>query len=260
MSAPVARHVCLLMLAASAACAYRVPAGAPPLVTSETSVALHGHALRLHLSKPATPASARALLVYATGDAGWWGKDRDLFAHLATWGYPAVGFSAREYVHHLGGDRVHPAEVAGDYKAIIRSALSALGLSPATRPVLIGKSRGAGLSIAAAVDPPFDAVIGGILAVGLTREEEYVHGRPHQPPELAMLQTYARLADIDAPVALIQSTHDGYVPAQEARQLFGPDSASRELVAIESRDHNFAGAVDLLYREMERSIGWILHR
>ena len=249
------RFACVAVLIAPVACAYHVPPGSPPLVTSETSVTLHGHSLRLHLSKPATGEPGPALLVYATGDAGWWGKDREIFTHLATWGYPAVGFSAREYVHHLGNARVHPADVAGDYTAIIGAALSGLGLPSSVRPVLVGKSRGAGLSVAAAVDPPFNATMAGVLAVGLTREEEYVHGRPHQPPERAMLQTYARLDDIGSvPVAVIQSTNDQYIPASEARQLFGPDTNSRELVPVISRDHNFGGAVDRLYQEMERSI------
>jgi fermentation-respiration switch protein FrsA (DUF1100 family) len=115
--------------------------------------------------------------------------------------------------------------------------------------------------VAAAVDPPFNTALGGVLAVGLTREEEYVHGRPHDPPVRAMLQTYARLADIGSvPVAVIQSTNDQYVPAGEARQLFGPDTATRELVPVISRDHNFGGAVDRLYGEMERSLAWIVHR
>jgi fermentation-respiration switch protein FrsA (DUF1100 family) len=222
---------------------------------------LHGHALRLHLSKPAAGEPKPVLLVYATGDAGWWGKDREIFHHMATWGYPVVGFSAREYVHHLGSDRVHPADIALDYRAIVDAALSRLGLSSSVRPVLVGKSRGAGLSVAAAVDPPFNATMAGVLAVGLTREEEYVHGRVHRPPELAMLQTYARLDDIGfVPVAVIQSTNDQYIPAGEARQLFGPDTSSRELVPVVSRDHNFGGAVDRLYQEMERAIEWIVHR
>lgn len=261
MFAGVRRFACLVVAVAPVACAYHLPPGSTPLVTSETSVMLHGHQLRLHLSKPATGVPGPALLVYATGDAGWWGKDREIFTHLTTWGYPAVGFSAREYVHHLGSDQVHPADLAADYTAIIAAAMSGLGLRPDVRPVLVGKSRGAGLSVAAAIDPPFNATMAGVLAVGLTREEEYVHGKPHEPPELGMLQTYARLDDIGrVPVAVIQSTNDQYIPAGEARQLFGPDTTSRELVPVMSRDHNFGGAVDRLYQEMERSIAWIVRR
>ncbi len=249
-------------LLAPGGCAH-LPSAGQPLRTSETFVTLHGHALRLHLSWPTPPAPGAALLVYATGDAGWWGKDRDIFRHLETWGYPAVGFSAREYVHHLGHDTVSSAEVGTDYRSIIAAALAALGQPSTTRALLVGKSRGAGLSVAAALSPGLNAVLDGVMAVGLTREEEYVRTRVRGSPsrELQMLETYARLPDIGlVPVAVIQSTHDDYVPAAEARELFGPDTATRELVAVESRNHNFGGAVDRLYAEMARSLEWMLHR
>jgi fermentation-respiration switch protein FrsA (DUF1100 family) len=241
-----------------------LPAARP--VTSDTSVPLHGHGLKLHLSTPPnrTPVAAAAipvLLVYATGDAGWWGKDREIFTRLRAWGYPAVGFSAREYVHHLGKDAVAPQQIAEDFAAIVRAAESALGLPAPTRAVLVGKSRGAGLAVAAAGRFPMKPGLAGVLAVGLTREEEYVYRHFRRSPQPVMLQTYGYLPRLGSlPVAVIQSTRDNYVPADEARRLFGPDTASRELVPIDSRNHNFDGALDLLYDEMERSIQWIVQR
>ena len=222
---------------------------------------LHGHDLTLHLTAPLAD-SRRILLVYATGDAGWWGQDKDIFNHLSEWGYAAVGFSAREYVHHLGKDALLPREVADDYEAIIRTAESSLGLSRSTRTVLVGKSRGAGLAVAAAGAVMLRLRIAGVLAVGLTGEEEYVHRlRRARPRQLVMLQTYSYLPQLgNIPVAVIQSTRDSYVPAVEARRLFGPDTALRELVAIEAGDHNFGGAHDRLYDELERSLEWLLQR
>lgn len=248
-----------LLLAAMSACAYRLDSRVPAVLTSETFVRLHGHALRLHLSQPVRDPSPAPLLVYATGDAGWWGKDRAIFDHLKESGYDTVGFSAREYVHHLGKNMLRPSELASDYLAIITTAVATLKMPPATRAVLVGKSRGAGLAVGAAIDSQLNATLAGVLAIGLTREEEYVHGSRSQ--ELVMLQTYARVEDLgQLPVAVIQSSNDEYVPAAEARQLLGPDTAWRVLVPIESRDHNFDGATDVLYMEMKRSLQWILHR
>jgi Bacterial virulence protein (VirJ) len=267
------RPLALLPLTAVgfAACVHAPPVVVPGPTTSDAAVSLHGHALALHLSLPAGPPpespgrgrQAPVLLVYATGDAGWWGKDRDIFSHIKRWGYPAVGFSAREYVHHLRQDAVRPSEIASDYAAIIQVAQARLGLPATTRAVLVGKSRGAGLAVAAAGRYPQNPGLAGLLAVGLTREEEYVHHRlsgsgSHQ---LVMLQTYSYLCTLgNMPVAVIQSTHDGYVPAAEARRLLGPDTSLRELVAIDSRDHNFGGALDELYTQMERSLEWIVVR
>jgi fermentation-respiration switch protein FrsA (DUF1100 family) len=104
--------------------------------------------------------------------------------------------------------------------------------------------------------------LAGILAVSLTAEEEYVRRRRrNQPRQLVMLETYKFLDRIGAvPVAVIQSTRDNYIPADQARRLFGPDTSARELVAIDAKDHNFGGAVETLYTEMQRLLRWLLAR
>ena len=229
----------------------------------DTSVPLHGHSLTLRVSAPREPGPARVLLVYATGDAGWFGKDRAIFGEVARWGSPAIGFSAREYVHHIGKDPLRPLQVADDFARIIAAGEQALGLQPGTRVVLVGKSRGAGLAVAAAGPPELRPELEGVIAVGLTREEEYVRHRIGRRRErrFAMLETYSYLPRLGpVPVAVIQSTRDQYVPAAEARRLFGPDTADRHLVAVESDNHNFDGAVDTMYSEMARAFHWIVER
>ena len=250
----------LLALGLSA-CATLAPGAAPRPLTSVTAVQLHEHWLTLHVTVP-QPQAPAILLVYATGDAGWWGKDRDLYNHLSRWGYAAVGFSAREYVHHLGKNTLRPQEVAADYDSIIRAAESSLRLPASTRAVLVGKSRGAGLAVAAAGPSTLKPRLAGVLAVGLTAEEEYVRRRRRaRPRQLVMLETYSYLEQVGhVPVAVIQSTRDNYIPADRARRLFGPDTPLRELVAIDAEDHNFGGAVERLYIEMERSLRWLLDR
>jgi pimeloyl-ACP methyl ester carboxylesterase len=237
----------------------RVPR--PP--QSETSVRLHDHSLTVHVS--AGPRSG-PLLVYATGDAGWWGKDKEIFTRLVLWGYPSAGFSSRDYVRHLGPnvDAEPLAALASDYAGIIAASEVALGLPDTTRVVLVGKSRGAGLAVAAAAVPVLRRQLDGLLMVGLTREEEYVRRplrgtRRRSPP--VMLETYDVLPQIGSvPVVVIQSTGDEYVSAPNARELFGPDTPVRRLVAIESPNHNFSGALPALYAELERSLQWILDR
>lgn len=256
----VRRILIALAFAAAAGCAPGRPAGAPEVLRSKTHVTLHGHSLTVHLSVPARGA-AGPLLVYATGDGGWWGKDKAIFDRLSYDGYFVAGFSAREYVHHLGRDAVPPAVIAGDFNAIIHAAEAALKLPPATRVVLVGKSRGAGLAVAAAGRPPLRGELAGVLAVALTKEEEYVRRRLRRTRQIAMLQTYEYLPTIGSiPVAVIQSTHDDYLPAGQARQLFGSDTTSRRFVAIESKNHNFGGALDQLYAEIDRSLTWIVDR
>jgi pimeloyl-ACP methyl ester carboxylesterase len=208
------------------------------------------------------------LLLYATGDGGWWRKDAQVFDELASWGYPVAGFSSRNYLKNLGyvADTTTPARLARDYMLLIDFSLASLGLPAGTPVVLVGVSRGAGLAVVAAGQRQVRDRLAGVLAVALTREEEYVKryrtrreqaaGAPAR--ELVTIETYdylTRLAPL--PVAVIQSSRDDYLPADKARQLFGPDTPTHRLIAVDARDHAFDGARAELYRQMERSLAWI---
>ncbi len=257
--------VLIVLAAAAGGCARRIVApGTPAWIQSDTAVALHGHALKLHLSTPVPPVTG-PLLVYATGDAGWFRKDRELFDHVAGSGFPAVGFSSREYLRHLGSgvDVIGGGVLVSDYAAVIGAALRSLGLPSGTPAVLVGKSRGAGLAVAAASESSwFRRRLKGIIAIGLTREEEYVRSRFwRRPPQREVLDTYAALTAIRRlPVSVIQSTRDEYVTAGEARVLMGGDTAERHLRPVDSQDHNFGGARDAMYDTMRRELRWIVDR
>jgi hypothetical protein len=100
--------------------------------------------------------------------------------------------------------------------------------------------------------------------VALTREEEYVHRlkrnrkTPQQPAEMVMLDNYEYLPRLRTlPLAIIQSVHDNYLPAEEARRLLGPDSHLRQLHPIASKNHSFADAREPLYAQMESSLKWV---
>ena len=148
----------LLCLASISGCALRprpavAPGGAPVADRSpvaDQSIVLNDHSLRLHFARGAR-GPQRPLLVYATGDGGWHRKDLAAYRHLVSYGYPTVGFDAHQYVTHLGrSGSTTPARLAADYERIIHAAKATLAL-PAEYPVvLVGVSRGAGLSVAAA--------------------------------------------------------------------------------------------------------------
>src|SRR3954447_298110 len=121
-----------------------------PVRLFDTFVRLHQHDLAIHVSPGTKPRGAGPLLVYATGDAGWWGTDKEMFYVLVRWGYPVAGFSSREYLHHLGRhiEVERPVQLASDYAEIVRAAETALELPSTESLVLVGKSRGAGLEVA----------------------------------------------------------------------------------------------------------------
>ena len=258
--------VLVICLVSSGSCALGVrrAAVAVTLPVADRTVVLNDHPLRLHFSRGARGA-VRPLLVYATGDGGWHRKDLDLYRHLVAFGYPTVGFDAHDYVTHLGArDSTTPARLAADYGRIITAAKETLQLPSRYPVVLVGVSRGAGLSVVAAGQRGLRPSIAGVLAVALTKEEEYVKtrsrlGRRRRPPVVSeMVEVYEYLPRLEAmPIAVVQSTRDNYLPAAAARELFGPDNPHRWFQPIQARNHSFGGARPQLYDAMDRSLTWI---
>src|SRR5260221_4723996 len=211
----------------------------PAALILQLALLLHGHRLTIHLVKPPAPRNL-PLIVYATGDAGWKRGDRHTYEELKSWGYPIVGFSSPDYLKHLGPGvkTLTCAELARDYGAIIDFAEDKLGM-PAHAPViLVGVSRGAGLAVAAAGQVPLRERLKGVVAVGLTKEEESVE----------MSDLYGYLPSLESvPLAVVQSTNDNYLPAEQAQALFGPDNNHRQFHAIAARNHNFSDARAPMY-------------
>jgi hypothetical protein len=260
----------LSVAAALSSCAHRIPPLDPaaPVRMDGEIVFEDNHSLDLHFSRPCVLDAAHPLLLYATGDGGWRGKDRDAFERMTRWGYPMVGFSAPSYLRHLvrHTHETTPPDVARDYARIIHLAKERLGVAAEVPTILVGVSRGSGLAVAAAGEPALQPSLAGVVAVALTREEEYVHRlkrkrkAPQDPPELVMLDNYEYLPRLrNLPLSIIQSTHDDYLPAEEARRLLGPDSALRQLKPIRARNHSFTDAREPLYVELQASLAWVAH-
>lgn len=250
-------------------CAH-LPKPAEPFETSRAVTRVQGQWLSLRLSQPSHSAPRKPLVLFITGDGGWRGKDLDAFNHLLGWGYPVVGVSAPEYLRHADRGQIPPQALADDLATIIANGDEHLHL-PSTIPVLlVGVSRGADLVVVAAARRSLQATVRGVLAVALTKEEEYVRRsrRPTPAPadatasdtdseDVPVARPYVALRRVAAPVCVIQSTNDQYVRAADARQLFGPDTDARQFHAIESRNHSFSDARAQLYDSMRTALQWI---
>ncbi len=233
-----------------------------------SSLILYRHPLELRLSRSAEP-GPHFLVIYATGDGGWHGLDAQLYDWISAEGYSVAGFSSRGYLKNLGyvSDTTTPERLVQDFALIIDFAEGQLGLPASTSVILAGLSRGAGLSVVAAGEGALNPHLAGLLAVALTREEEYVRhygwrdrrgsvGTPKR--ELVEIKTYDYLARLSGfPVMVIQSSGDNYVTAEAARHLFGPDTNLRKLRPVEARNHRFSGGCDALYGEALAGMAWI---
>jgi virulence protein VirJ len=250
----------VLAVCGTAACAARTRR-----IVADRPITLNGHSLKLHFANDESMASARShpLLVFATGDGGMHRKDLDAYHHLVALGDPIVGFDAHDYVTHLGGDEATtPSRLAADYQRIIEAARQVLHVSTAQPVVLVGVSRGAGLSVVAAGERIAGASIAGVVAVALTQEEEYVRWHRRLPAGGAgnrvIVDVYEYLPRLqDMPIAVIQSTRDSYLPAAAARALFGPDTPHRRFQAIDAANHSFKGARAQLYDAMRSALAWV---
>ncbi len=76
-----------------------------------------------------------------------------------------------------------------------------------------------------------------------------------------MVQVYEYLPLLGTvPIAVIQSTHDHFLPAAAAAQLFGADTPTRRFRAIEAQNHSFGGAREEMYQACKEALAWILDR
>ncbi len=257
------RRAALFVVAAvSQACAH-LPASSHPF---DSALVLHDRSLTVHFANAAA-APTRPLLLYTTGDGGWHRKDLALYRHIVSWGYPTAGFSAPEYLKHLRGDATTtPLQLGQDYAALIAFAQARLGMPAGAPVILVGVSRGAGLEVIAAGRRGVRHLLGGVIAIALTKEEEYVRWfgvrqRVTRSANRVMVEVYDYLPRLgDLPIAVVQSTRDDYLPADRAVQLFGPDTATRRFRAVEAANHNFGGSREAMYAAAREALGWIMAR
>jgi hypothetical protein len=228
-----------------------------------STVRLHGQPLDLHLSAPRAPAAPRVLVLYASGDGGWFGTAVDMFRQAADAGYFTVGFSSRSFMRlqRPRGSPLTAARLAAEYQQIVAQARTALGLDPTIHAVLTGWSRGAAFAVLVGAETAASDDVIGVVAIGLAEGEDLVVSGTEDDTDDGNAPTaergwpYMNYASIGRlgprPCAVIQATHDGYLPAARARQLFGPDTPLRRFYTIDAKNHRFAGG------KAEFSAAWL---
>ena len=230
-----------------------------------TRVALHGRALTLHLSAPDGPRADAPLVLYASGDGGWFGTAVTMFRTIGASGAPVVGFSTRAFlkIEQAAREPLTAAHVAGTYGEILAAALRALALPPDRQVVLTGWSRGASLAVLAASRPEVDREVTGVVAIGLPRDEQ-LDLAPGDDDEAPLATVPARPVPVYALIAalaprrcaVVQASHDQYLPASEARALFGPDADTRWFIEVPAKNHRFAGGQVAFEHALVDAVGW----
>ena len=260
----------LLVVLGGFTCRVATPADDRPIQTHGI-ITLYHHQMEIRFSVPARTHHPPMLVIYATGDGGWRGVDDRIFGWIAASGWIVAGFSSKSYLKNL---RDHsetgtttPQRLETDYHRIIAFARDRLSLSEQVPVLLVGNSRGAGLSVVAAGQSDLKPQLAGVIAVALTKEEEHIidsdtllenpqgHRQKRESIEIKTYDYLPRLASL--PVCVLQSTKDRYLPADSARRLFGPDGEYRKLRPVEARNHGFGGGLERLHDELLSALNWI---
>jgi len=202
-------------------------------------------------------------VIVSSGDGGWFHLGPHVAETLAARGYFVVGFNVKAYLESFTKDAntLRVDEVPNDYLSLVEYATR----GSTVRPILIGVSEGAGLSVLAAVDPDMQRRIAGVVALGLPDRNElgwrwkdsliYVtHGVPNEPT-FNVSDLVGKLTPV--PLAAIHSTNDEFVPESDVRKLMARASEPKRLWMVTASDHRFSGNVPEFDRRLLESIEWV---
>ena len=205
----------------------------------------------------------RPPVVVSSGDGGWMHLGPHVAEVLAARGYFVVGFDAKAYLSSFtnGKTTLKPEDEPGDYRILANFA--ARGSNQ--RPVLIGVSEGAGLSVLAATDAATKSVISGVIGLGLPDMNElgwrwsdsaiyFTHGEPNEP----MFSTAKVIDHVSPlPMAAIHSTQDEFVPLDEIRRVMAAAREPKQLWIVKASNHRFSDNLAEFDRRLLEAMAWV---
>ena len=204
-----------------------------------------------------------AVAIVTSGDGGWVHLGPDVASFLAAEGYFVVGFDAKAYLSGFTSRSgpLRPEDVPGDYQALVDYA----SRESSARPLLVGVSEGAGLSVLAATAPALKERVVGVVALGLPDRNElawrfrdsiiYVTKKTPNEPTFSARERVSGVAPL--PFAAIHATHDEFVPLPEIHAILAEAREPKRLWLVEAADHRFSDSRDELWRRLREAIAWI---
>jgi fermentation-respiration switch protein FrsA (DUF1100 family) len=229
------------------------------------TVPIRGVLQRVMVYSPPLPAGLPPV-VLTGGDGGWHGFIVDVAEHLARHGHLVVGVNAQDYLSSLSKDRpLEPSQVAQDYLEFVRFAQTRASSGTMERAILAGWSEGAGLAVLAAAEKGNHPSLLGVVTMGLPDFNELAwrlrdsiifitKGVPKEKT-FSSKDYVGRVAPV--PLAMLQSTHDDFVPLATARELFGLAGEPKQLYLVDAWNHRFTGNREEFFRRLEEALQWI---
>ena len=203
-------------------------------------------------------------VIISSGDGGWIHLAPHAADVLAANGFFVIGFDVKAYLSSFtqGRSTLDAVDEPGDYHVLSELAMHVTG----RRPILIGVSAGAGLSVLAASDRHTSQDIAGVLALGLPDSTElawrwrdaviYVtHAAPNEPA-FSVSSVIGRVAP--HPLAVIQSSRDEFVSMPEVQQLMSYARDPKKLWIVNASNHRFSDNPAEFDARLIEAIQWIL--
>jgi len=222
-------------------------------------LSIRGHQQILHLyGKRGDPP-----VIVSSGDGGWVHLGPQVAEFLSKKGFFVVGFDTKEYLESFtsGKDGVRVEDEPGDYRVLADYA--AQGSS--RKPILIGVSEGAGLSVLAATDAGMQRAIAGVIGLGLPDMNELAwHLRDaviyvtHAVPKEPLFSTKSIAGKVSpVPLAVIHSTHDEFVSLDEVNSVFSAAKQPKKLWIIQASNHRFSDNLEEFDKRLLEAIEWL---
>ena len=204
-------------------------------------------------------------IIVSSGDGGWIHLGPHVAEFLASRGFFVMGFDVKVYLSSFTSERstLRPDDEPADYRVLTELAKKRTG----RKPILIGVSEGAGLSVLAGTDPDTKADVSGVIGLGLPDLNElgwrwkdsliYLTHKPPNEPAFSATTVVRGLAPL--PIALLQSTHDEFVPLAETQRIFAQASEPKRLWVIDAVNHRFSNNLPEFDTRLMEAIAWVQH-
>lgn len=233
--------------------------GAYGAAQTRQTLLIRGHEQQLYVygSSRADP------VIVSSGDGGWIHLGPHVAEFLSAHGFYVIGFDVKAYLESFTGQNttLQPGQEPRDYEVLAAFAKRATG----QKPILIGVSEGAGLSVLAATDQQTKEEIAGVVGLGLPNLNElawrwkdaviYLTHRPPNEPSFSAAAVAGRVAPL--PLAAIHSTHDEFVPLADVQRVLDAANEPKRLWVVDASNHRFSDNLDQFDRTLLDAIAWV---
>lgn len=228
-------------------------------IWSQEPLNIRGKLQKLHLYGT----RGNAPVILSSGDLGWAGLVVHVAEFLESRGYYVVGFNAKAYLSSFTekGTVLSPRQVPEDYAILVKYARQ----GSSKKPLLVGISEGAGLSVLAATNPGLKSAIEGVLGLGLPDQNElgwkwqdftiWITKKTPNEPGFMVEDFIGSVSPL--PLAEIHSTHDEFLPLEKAKSMLALAGNPKKMWIVESANHRFSDNRDELNRCILEALVWI---